>query len=349
MYMNKRVFTSGLLLALATSSLFAQLTATEKKEVVDQLSKEMIARYVVKEKAQEVAKIIQANYSNGKYDSLTTGKDFALKLAQDANAICKDAHFRIRFSESVLPVRKEASEPSKEELEADAKFVRLINAGFEEVKRLGGNIGYIRFFGFQDPKDAERAIQASMQFVQNTDALIFDIRDNGGGDPETVKMLCNYLFDKPTHINSLLMRRGDKTDIVDFKTGTPKGKRYSNPIYVIVSKRTGSGAEEFAYDLQNQKRATIIGENTWGGANPGGNVRLNDHFMAFIPVGMARNPITMTNWEGTGVTPDVKCDPKESLKLAQIMAIKKLLETAQGDDINRLKSVLKELEDEPRR
>jgi retinol-binding protein 3 len=342
--MNHRSIAAALVLIFSTTSLFAQLTNTEKKEVVDQLSKEMIARYVIKEKAQEVAKMIQTNFSSGKYDSLTTGKDFALKLSQDANAICKDAHFRIRFSESVLPIRKEAGEPSKQELEADAKFVRLINAGFEEVKRLGGNIGYIRFFGFQDPKDAERAIQASMQFVQNTDALIFDIRDNGGGAPATVKMLCSYLFDKPTHINSLLMRRGDKTEKIDFKTGTPKGKRYSNPVYVIVSKRTGSGAEEFAYNLQTQKRATILGENTWGGANPGGNVRLNDHFMAFIPVGMAQNPITMTNWEGTGVTPDVKCDPKESLKLAQIMAIKKLLETAQGDDITRLKSVLKELE-----
>jgi C-terminal processing protease CtpA/Prc len=159
-----------------------------------------------------------------------------------------------------------------------------------------------------------------------------------------VKLLCSYLFDKPTLINTILFRQGDKTQTVEYKTGNPKGKRYTNPIYVIVSHRTGSGAEEFAYDLQTQKRATILGENTWGGANPGGNVRLNDHFMAFIPVGMARNPITKTNWEGTGVTPDIKCDPKESLKLAQIMAIKKLLEAAKDDDVARLQSVLKELE-----
>ena len=332
------------MLALSSSFAFADLTANDRKEVIDSLSKEMIARYVIKAKAEEVAKILKANHANGSYDSLTVGKDFAAKLASDANAICKDAHFRIRYSETVLPVRKEAGEPSKEEIEADRKFTRLINAGFEEVKRLGGNVGYIRFFGFQDPQVAERAIQASMQFVQETDALIFDIRDNGGGDPRTVRMICSYLFDKPTHINNILFRQGDKTITEEFKTGSSKGKKYNKPIYVLVSKRTGSGAEEFAYDLQTQKRATILGENTWGGANPGGNVRLTDHFMAFIPVGMAVNPITNTNWEGTGVTPDIKCDPKDSLKQAQILAIKKLLETAQGDDITRLKGVLKELE-----
>lgn len=342
--MNRRILAPIFLLALSASFAHADLSASDRKEVIDNLSKEMIARYVIKSKAEEVASVLKKNLESGTYDSLTTGKDFAAKIASDTNAICKDAHFRVRYSDAVLPIRKEAGEPSKAEIEADRKFTRLINAGFEEVKRLGGNVGYIRFFGFQEPQVAERAIQASMQFVQETDALIFDIRDNGGGDPQTVRMLCSYLFDKPTLINTILFRQGEKTQTVEYKTGNPKGKKYNKPIYVLVSKRTGSGAEEFAYDLQTQKRAVILGENTWGGANPGGNVRLTDHFMAFIPVGMAKNPITNTNWEGTGVTPDIKVDPKESLKQAQIMAIKKLLETAEGDDVARLKGVLKELE-----
>lgn len=341
--MNFRVHTAALLIAISAGSVFAQLSTSEKKLAIDSLSKELVENYVIKSKAEEVSKIIQANFSKGKYDGLSDGQEFATKLSEDVNAICKDAHFRIRYSEKVLPIRKSPGEPSKQEIEADQKFTRLINAGFEQVKRLGGNVGYIQFFGFSDPKAAERTIQASMQFVQETDALIFDIRDNGGGDPETVRRLCSYLFEKPTHINSLLMRRGDKTETVDFKTGKVKGKIYTKPVFVIVSKRTGSGAEEFAYDLQNQKRALIIGENTWGGANPGGTVRLTDHFQAFIPIGMARNPISGTNWEGTGVTPDIKCDPKEALNMAHILAIKKLMESATGEDSSRLTRVLKEL------
>ncbi|MBS1703759.1 MAG: S41 family peptidase [Armatimonadetes bacterium] len=338
--MIRRAYIPIFLLALS-SSVFAQITANDRKEVIDSLSKVMIERYVVKTKAEEVAKTIKANLASGAYDSLSDGKEFAAKLAADANAICRDAHFRIRYSDSVLPVRKDATEPSKSELDAQEKFERQVNYGFEEVKRLNGNVGYIHFRGFMDPQKAARAIQASMQFVQDTDALIFDIRDNGGGDPETVKNICSYLFDKPTHINDILFREGDKTRRQEYRTGKAKGSVYTKPIYVLVSKRTGSGAEEFAYDLQTQKRATIIGENTWGGANPGGNVRLTDHFMAFIPGGMAQNPITKTNWEGVGVTPDVKCDPQNGLKEAHTMALNKLLETATGDDRTRLTEALK--------
>lgn len=331
------------LLALLASTAHADLTAAQRKEVVENLSREMISRYVNKSRGEQAAKSIGEHLAKGDYDALTTGQSFADRLVQDVNAICQDAHFRIRFSEAVLPERRKPSEPSAQEEAARARYTRLTNANFEEVKRLGGNVGYIQFFGFLDPKAAERVIQASMQFVQETDALIFDIRDNGGGDPETVRRLCSYLFEKPTHINTLLMRVGDKTETVNFKTGKVKGKVYTKPIFVLVSKRTGSGAEEFAYDLQSQKRALILGENTWGGANPGGTVRLTDHFAAFIPVGMARNPITMTNWEGTGVTPDVQCNPKDALKTAHVMALKKLLESATGEDVSRLKGVIEEL------
>ncbi|MBI5705607.1 MAG: S41 family peptidase [Armatimonadetes bacterium] len=331
-------------LAVLAALARADLTASDKTEVVNRLGKEMIERYVVKAKGQAVADMLNENLKKGAYDSITDGAAFAKALGDHINAICGDAHLRVRYSPSVLPQRKEVSQPSAEEIAAQKRQTKLTNAGFEEVKRLGGNLGYIRFFGFFSPEDAARPIQAAMDFVKDTDALIFDIRDNGGGDPRTVNLLCSYLFDKPTHINDILFRRGEKTTTEKFVTRAVKGAKYLNkPIYVLVSKRTGSGAEEFAYDLQNQKRAVILGENTWGGANPGGTVRLNDHFSAFIPVGMARNPITGTNWEGTGVTPDVKISPKDALKEAQILAIKKLLETATGQEETRLRSVLEEL------
>ena len=138
------------------------------------------------------------------------------------------------------------------------------------------------------------------------------------------------LGDQPVHLNDISFRDGDK--MITNESWTAKKldlPRYlDKEVYVLVSKRTGSGAEECAYDLQCLHRATILGENTWGGANPGGNVRLNDHFAVFIPVGRAENPYTHKNWEGTGVTPDFKVDPKESLKMAQIMALDVLIKKA---------------------
>ena len=341
--MNRRIPISILFLALPSALASAQLSAQDRKLVIDNLSREMIQRYVSKSRAEDVARALAEKLKQGNYDALTDGKDFAAQISADANEICRDAHFRIRFSSEVLPTRQDAGEPSKSEIESNKKRTRLLNAGFEEVKVLPGNIGYVHFRGFFDPDAAQRVIQASMKFVEETDSLIFDIRDNGGGEPDTVRMLCDYLFERPTHINTILLREGDKTRSIDFKTKRPKGRGYDKSVYVLVSKRTGSAAEEFAYDLQNQKRATIIGANTWGGANPGGEVRLTDHFLAFIPVGMARNPTTKTNWEGIGVTPDIKCDPTEALKIAQTIALKKLLETATGEDAERLGAILKRL------
>ncbi len=312
-----------------------------KAPTIDALFASMRKQYVFPETAAKAEAAVRANLADKKYDGLE-GKDFADRLTTDLQAVCKDAHLRVRYSEKPLPARKDADQPSPEEIAKNERFVRLANAGFEKVERLPGNVGYIRLENFHDPEAAKEPMRAAMAFVANTDALIFDIRTNGGGDPETVRQLCSYLFEKPTHINSLYWRPDDKT--TDFwTTETVPGKRYlGRDIYVLVSKRTGSGAEEFAYDLQTQKRATLVGESTWGGANPGHVVRLNDHYQAFVPTGRAINPITKTNWEGTGVIPDVKVPQADALKEAQKMAIERLLaKAADADEKARLEDALK--------
>ena len=145
-----------------------------------------------------------------------------------------------------------------------------------------------------------------MSFVANTDALIIDVRNNGGGAPSMVAYLCSYLFGpEPVHINDLYFRPENSTHQWWTLPHLP-GKRYEGkPVYVLTSKRTFSAAEEFTYNLKTQKRATIVGETTGGGANPGGTRPVAEHFIVFVPSGRAINPITKTNWEGTGVAPDV--------------------------------------------
>ncbi|MEZ5163407.1 MAG: S41 family peptidase [Fimbriimonadaceae bacterium] len=167
---------------------------------------------------------------------------------------------------------------------------------------------------------------AAMNFLSNTDAMIIDLRQNGGGDPSGVQVVCSYFFgEKPVHLNSIYFRPTDETHEFWTLENVDAPRFLDKPVYVLVSKRTGSGAEECSYNLQQLKRATIIGEPTWGGANPGGSVRLHDHFSCFIPVGRAINPITKTNWEGSGVIPDIKCDPAKSLEQAQVLILKELI------------------------
>src|SRR5215203_3714037 len=132
---------------------------------------------------------------------------------------------------------------------------------------------------------------------------------------------------EPVHLNDLYWREGNRTE--EFWTKKEvAGKRYLNKdVYVLTSKRTFSGAEEFTYNLKNLKRATIVGETTGGGAHPGGGFRISEHFGMFVPTGRAISPITKTNWEGTGVTPDISVAADQAFLVARVMALKKALTT----------------------
>ena len=231
--------------------------------------------------------------------------------------------------------------------------LRRINFGFERLERLPGNIGYMDLRGFTPAEFGRETVAAAFNFLANTDSLIIDLRKNGGGDPEMVQLICSYLFEgQPVHLNSLYWREGNRTQEFWTLKDVP-GKRYAGKeVYVLTSGYTFSGAEEFSYNLKNLKRATIVGETTGGGAHPGGGHRLSQHFGAFIPTGRAINPITKTNWEGTGVEPDVKVAADLALKTAHVAALRKGLTNVKDERLKRdiqdlIDSMQKELSQTP--
>ncbi|MBC8066412.1 MAG: S41 family peptidase [Chlorobia bacterium] len=302
------------------------LTPEIRKQTLNELYTALTDRYVEEGTAKKIVADLKKRQGSGEFDKIDSGPDLAVRINDIMKGLVTDAHLRFRFSERPLPKRERPSEPSAEEIKRAEEETRFVNAGFEKVERLRGNVGYIKFNHFDEPANAKRPIAAAMTFLANTDALIIDLRENGGGDPAGVQLICSYLFsEKPVHLNSLFFRQGNRT--IDFWTLKEiDGPRYlDREVYVLTSKRTGSGAEECSYNLKNLKRATLVGSSTWGGANPGGVVRLGDHFSCFIPVGKAINPYTKTNWEGTGVKPDIDIDPAKALKQAQLMAIKAMI------------------------
>ncbi|MEO6089428.1 MAG: S41 family peptidase, partial [Umezawaea sp.] len=168
------------------------------------------------------------------------------------------------------------------------------------------------------------AIAAALTIVADAEALILDLRENGGGDPATVALVCSYLLDEPTHLNTMYFRDGESYRQSWSLPHVP-GKRFggTKPVYVLTSGRTFSGAEELSYDLQQLGRATVVGEQTGGGAHPRRGFRVHPHLEATIPTGRAINPVSGTNWELVGVTPDIEVPAEEALDRALREALRK--------------------------
>ena len=325
------------------------VSVPQKNEAIEGLIDQLVKHYIFLDKAKEAETMLRQKIKSGAYDEFSTGLAFARKLRQDVDSVLKDAHFNIRFFPEKIQQSTGNQQPTQAEIEEYKNEARRMNGGVEKAERLRGNIGYLEVRAFQFDVYFQEAIAGAMTMLANTDALILDLRRNGGGSPEMVQVLCTYFFDtEPVHLNSLYYRERNHTREFYTLPSIP-GPRYLNkPVYVLVGGGTGSAAEECAYNLQTQKRATIIGEKTWGGANPGGMYKLSDYFVAFIPTGMAINPITKTNWEHVGVKPDIEMKSAEALVKTQIIAIKKSLENTKDNEWKEsLRGLINELENAP--
>jgi hypothetical protein len=305
--------------------------AAEAK-ALDRIAALIESKYVYKDKAAAIAAEVRGLKSDRELARARDRGMWSAILTRRLKA--HDIHFDVSWSppDAGHPVLTAAVQP---DLAAMDRSMAAANYGFREVQRLPGNIGYIRM-SFFAPFDrtltgdktpgARQAGEAALRLVGNTDAVIFDLRQNGGGSPDMIDLLLSGFFgDKPVLLNRLYRREGDKT--VDFSTlADYRGpRRPTVPIYVLTSGRTASAAEEFAYDLQSQKRGVIVGETSAGGANPGATFDAGDGFRVFVSTGAAVNPITHTNWERVGVKPDVAVDAADALDRAHALALAEVL------------------------
>jgi retinol-binding protein 3 len=298
-----------------------KIDAAARQRAVDGAAAMLNEFYVFPETAKKMEEAVRARHKAGAYDSLTNGDAFAEKLTADLREVSHDRHLGVNFSPAVLP---KGPPPGGPDTAAMRRQMERMNCGFEKAERLVPNIGYLKFNMFADPDVCAPTASAAMNFLANVDALIIDLRENGGGSPKMVAYISSYLFDERTHLNDLYHRKENKTEEFWTRTDVP-GKKLGagKPVFVLTAKRTFSGAEEFTYNLKNLKRATIIGETTGGGAHPVSPHRIDAHFMIGVPFARAINPISKTNWEGTGVEPDVKVPAGEALETAKKLAAKK--------------------------
>jgi hypothetical protein len=289
--------------------------------VIDGISALLEEFYIYTEGAQKMTDGLRAHLKAGDYDKITDGDAFASQLTTDLVEVSHDHHLRVTFSPVKLPPDSDGQQgPTSEQLAAMSKQMMRDNCGFRKAEYLPGNIGYLKLDFFGDPDVCGPTLVAAMNFLANADAIIFDLRENVGGDPRMVALVCTYLFDKSTHLNDLYFRKENETTQYWTLSYVPGPRMPKIPAFVLTSLRTFSGGEEFTNDLKTQKRATIVGEATGGGAHPVAVHRVDDHFMIGVPDSRPINPITKTDWEGTGVTPDVAVDADSALETAQKLA-----------------------------
>jgi hypothetical protein len=307
------------------------ITAEQRALVIDGALKKLAESYVYPEKAREMEKAIRGRLEKKEYDGITSARLLSETLTNHLQEVSHDKHLRVIHSHDPLPGPRP---PSAEERQRMRALQGKNNFGFEKVERLDGNVGYLELRGFMDADAAGETAAAAMTFLAHTDALIIDLRQNGGGSPGMVALLCSYLFaGERKHLNDLAWR-GPEGERVEQWWTLPHvaGRRYlEKDVYVLTSKRTFSAAEEFTYNLQALKRATVVGETTGGGAHPGGPQPISDHFVIWVPSGRAINPITKTNWEGTGVKPDVEVPADQALATAHLAALNKQLTRGESD------------------
>jgi Peptidase family S41/N-terminal domain of Peptidase_S41 in eukaryotic IRBP len=207
------------------------------------------------------------------------------------------------------------------------KMGQLGNYGIRRVERLDGNVGYLDVRSVAMPADAGPAITAAMELVAGTYALIIDLRHNGGGSPEGVVFWCSYLLtERPTHLNDIFHADTGETRQFWSLPYVPGTRYVDRPVYVLTSSHTFSGGEDFCYTLQALGRAELIGETTGGGAHPTRPFPISQAVHIGIPFARSINPITGTNWQGTGVVPDVAVPEDEAYDVAYAKALRHVLD-----------------------
>ena len=323
------------------AEVFGQKKINEKfkKETISKIDLLLHEHYVFPDKAELIVSHLNKSLKEGKFKKYELLDSFAIALTKEIRMVNNDKHLGIW--PAFAPVKQQENSTTDYEMYfKNYTDTRKQASGFKEVKILDGNIGYLNISFFLS--ETNTTIDAYMHLLANTDAVIVDLQNNGGGNPKTVNYLCSYFLESNLLINTLYFRQGNRREEVITHEVNGK-KKIDVPLFIITGPKTFSGAEEFSYNMQSQKRATLVGETTGGAANPGDVFKINSDLEIFIPTGTGINPVTKTNWEGIGVIPEVKTS-KENAYTATVELARKAAEIYTNEKALESKKLYDELE-----
>lgn len=304
---------------ISTVSASATLDAAERHRVVTATAANLKKYYAYPDVAEKMAEALLRHERKGDDATPADGDGFAKLLTQQMRAVSLDLHLVLVYSERALPER--ILEPTSESLARYRETMRQENCTFEKVELLPHHIGYFKLNSFPDPSVCHDVAVSAMERLNHARAIIFDLRENRGGQPEMVAFFASYLFDHPEYFYN----PRENTTRESWTQSPVAGNLLADkPVYILTSSSTYSGAEQFCYDLKMLKRAMLIGERTGGAAHSGVFHRIDEHFGMGIPETKPINPYATPDWAETGVDPDVPVSAADALKRAQELALARI-------------------------
>ncbi len=316
---------------------------TERNKQILEIADKINEYYIFEDVANQLSKKLKSEIDLKTFDNLTDA-EFAKSLSSYLTKNGNDLHFNVLYRPGK---EEEKAVNEKELLQKYDAINKQWNYGFDKVMRLDGNIGYIEYTGFPEGnKSAQQILDATMNFVSNTNALIIDLRNNRGGDGKMVRLFLSYFFNERIKLSEIYTRYNNKTE-EKYTFKKVNGKKYlDKPVYLIVNNNTISAAEALAYNLQQNKIAKVIGDKTYGAANPVKVFFIGKKYQLFIPISVEKNAVTKTNWEHTGINVDEKVNSEKALIKAQIIALENLLKSNTKTELteNEIKEKILKLE-----
>lgn len=305
----------------------SEISKKERSDIIAKVCTYLEENYVFPEVGKEISELLAENDRSGEYAGTMSPRDFARQLDADLEDLSKDKHLAVFYDPDwVSQIREQSEEEDVYMTEEMILEEQSRNFGFRRVEILDGNVGYLDLRIFFHSKYAGKTAVAAMNYLSNCNALIIDLRNNGGGWGDMVAFMCSYFFDGEELV--LLMTGYSRPEDRHYQSWTVPyvpGKYMPDiPLFILTSKSTFSAAEEFCYDLKYLERATIVGETTRGGAHPIDLKILDDNLLLQLPEWRSIHPVTRTNWEGVGVEPDIEVPAEEAFDVAYLKALEEL-------------------------
>jgi hypothetical protein len=301
--------------------------AAVQRIVVERAADLVRDNYVFSDRAEAVAQELRKNLAAGKYAALLKPDEFLESVNSDMQAAAGDRHLRIGNNPRIVAQLRKGADggggPSPE-------YLRMLfsqNFRLRRIEMLDGNVGYFKLDSFVELELERPALAGAMEFLRRSSAVILDLTDNGGGHAETSRFLTGYFLPDGTVTGESWDRKTGRTATSRIERAPDAGPVFEMPLFILVSERTASAAEGVAYTLQQLKRALVIGRATKGMANPGEQFPLDDRFYITVPTTLIKNAVSGTNWEGTGVAPDIVIGPDKALTKALAEALAALART----------------------